>query len=60
MSHSIHQFKSGEESKNVFMSYAPDGLYCFNTMVVETAAASSECHERLRWILKDPPGMTQI
>ena len=36
------------------------GLYNFNTLVMGTAPASSECHERIRIILEGLEGVTQI
>ena len=36
------------------------GLYTFNTLVMGTAPASSECHERIRIILEGLEGVTQI
>ena len=42
------------------MFYTPWGLYCFNTLVMGTAPASSECHERIRIILEGLEGVIQI
>ena len=40
--------------------YTPWGLYCFNTLVMGTAPASSELHKRIRTILEGLTGVTQI
>ena len=50
MNHSFHQFELDEESKRVFVFYAPGGLYGFNILVMGTAPASSECHKRIMGI----------
>ena len=60
MNHAFHQFAMTEESKKLFVFYTPWGLYCYNTLVMGTAPASSECHERIRIILEGLEGVTQI
>ena len=60
MNHALHQFVMTEESMKLFVSYTPWGLYCFNTLVMGTAPASSECHERIRIILEGLEGVIQI
>ena len=60
MNHSFHQFELDEESKKLFVFYAPGGLFCFNTLVMGTAPASSECHERIKNILAGLTGVVQI
>ena len=60
LNHAFHQFAMTEESKKHFVFYTPWGLYCFNTLVMGTAPASSECHERIRTILEGLIGVTQI
>ena len=52
MNHSFHQFELMEESKKLFVFYTTWGLYCFNTLVMGTPPASSECHERIRGIVE--------
>ena len=60
MNHAFHQFSMTEESKKIFVFYTPWGLYNFNTLVMGTAPASSECHERIRIILEGLEGVIQI
>ena len=60
MNHLFHQFAMTEESRKHFVFYTPWGLYGFNTLVMGTAPASSECHERIRIILDGLEGVTQI
>ena len=42
------------------MFHTPMGLYTFNTLVMGTAPASSECHENIRRILEGLAGVKQI
>ena len=60
MNHTFHQFELDEESKRVFVFYAPGGLYGFNILVMGTALASSECHKRIMVIFVSLEGVTQI
>ena len=60
MNHSFHQFTMDDESKELFVFHTPMGLYRFNTLVMGTAPASSECHEQIRRILDGVEGVQQI
>ena len=60
MNHAFHQFPMDEESKKLFVFYTPKGLYRFNTLVMGTGPASSECHENIRRILDGLEGVQQI
>ena len=59
MNHAFHQFPMDEESKKLFVFYTPKGLYRFNTLVMGTGPASSECHENIRRILDGLEGVQQ-
>ena len=54
--HIIHETLD-EESKKLFVFYTPMGIYMYNTLVMGTAPASSECHGNIRLILE---GLQQI
>ena len=60
LNHAFHQFPMDEESKKLFVFYTPMGLYMYNTLVMGTAPASSECHENIRLILEGLDGVQQI
>ena len=60
MNHAFHQFPMDEDSKKLFVFYTPKGLYRFNTLVMGTGPASSECHENIRKILDGLEGVQQI
>ena len=60
MNHAYHQFPMDDDSKKLFVFYTPMGLYMFNTLVMGTAPASSECHEKIRRVLDGVPGVQQI
>ena len=61
MNHSFHQFEMDDISKKLFVFYGPDyKLYRYNTLVMGTPSASSECHERLKRILQEIEGVQQI
>ena len=52
--HAFHQFKLDEDNKDLFVFYSQDNtLLRYNRLVMGTSSASSECHERIWWIVDD-------
>ena len=60
LNHAFHQFEMDASSKKLFAFYTPWGLYRYNTLVMGTAPASSECHERIRKVVEGLEGVQQI
>ena len=60
INHAFHQFPMDEESRKLFVFHTPMGLHTYNTLVMGTAPASSECHENIRIILEGLAGVQQI
>ena len=60
MNHAFHQFPMDDETKKLFVFHTPMGLFMYNTLVMGTAPASSECHENIRRMLEGIDGVQQI
>ena len=50
---------SNNNKKKLFVFHTP-GLFMYNTLVMGTAPASSECHENIRKMLEGIEGVQQI
>ena len=48
MLHCFHQFEIVEKARKLFMFRTPDGLYRYKRLVMGNSLASSECHRRVR------------
>ena len=48
MLHCFHQFEIEEKARKLFMFRTPDGLYRYKRLVMGNSPASSECHRRVR------------
>ena len=53
LNHTFHQFALDELSKELFVFFTPQGLYRYSS-------ASSEYHERIRWIVEGLESIQQI
>ena len=60
LNHCFHQFELDNESKELFVFNTENRVYQFNTLVMGVSSASSECHERMRKIVKGLYGVQQI
>ena len=52
MTHCFHQFEIEEKARKLFTFRTPDGLYRYKRLVMGNSPASSECHRRVRDMVK--------
>ena len=60
LNHAFHQLPIDEASKKLFVFTTPYGLFRYKRLVMGTPPASSECHDKIRRLLKGLPGGTHI
>ena len=60
LNHVFHQFDITDKSKKLFVFYKLWCLYCYNSLVIGVSSASSECHKRMRRMVKGLEGVQQI